>query len=132
MRKITGLKMNRYFITLLFAFNIFIVGENIKTLHTVVVILEAKVGCEQELEQLLLETAVLSRLEKSCFIYNVHSDLSNTSQFVLYEQWQSKEDHQIYHKKLADKGMVIKLQTLLAKPRTVIFSKQLEPKNLVV
>lgn len=62
-------------------------------MHTVMVRLEAKPGFAAELEKILLELAAHSRVEPANVLYHVHRLKDNEHQFILYEQWQSAEEH---------------------------------------
>lgn len=93
--------------------------------HTVIVILEAKNGKENELKEALLKIAELSRLEESCIKYHLYQDPDNLSQFGLYEQWKSKELHQEQFKKPYILEFANQAEPLLAKPYQGFFGKEL-------
>lgn len=93
--------------------------------HTVMVILEAKLGKENELKKSLLKIAELSRQEDSCIEYHLYQDPDNSSQFGLYEQWKSKELHQEQFKKPYIVEFSSKAESLLAKPYHGFFGKEL-------
>lgn len=93
--------------------------------HTVVVILEAKVGKEHELASALKAVVEPSRSEEICLEYKLHQSSDNPAQFVLYEQWVSKEKHQEQFTKPYIIELGQKLETLLAKPYQAIFATEL-------
>ncbi|MCH9608749.1 MAG: hypothetical protein S4CHLAM45_06560 [Chlamydiales bacterium] len=93
--------------------------------HTVIVILEAKAGKENELKESLLKIAELSRQEASCITYHLYQDPDNLSQFGLYEQWKNKDLHQEQFKKPYIIEFSDKAESLLAKPYQGFFGKEL-------
>lgn len=88
--------------------------------HTVIVILEAKIGKENELEQVLQEVATPSRSEETCLEYRLHRSTENPAQFILYENWQSQEKHQKQFTKPYIINLAEKLKDLLTKPYQAI------------
>jgi quinol monooxygenase YgiN len=51
--------------------------------HTVIAILEAKKGKEQELKQALIEVIAPSRNELTCLEFRLHQAKNNTQQFII-------------------------------------------------
>lgn len=51
--------------------------------HTVIVLLESKLGKEAELKKALLQVAEKSRAEKSCLEYRLYQDTGNPTKFFL-------------------------------------------------
>ena len=92
---------------------------------TVVVILEAKAGKENELALALKAVVEPSRSEEICLEYKLHQSSDNPAQFVLYEQWVSKDKHQEQFTKPYIIELGKKLETLLAKPYQAIFATEL-------
>ena len=93
--------------------------------HTVVCVLEAKSGKENDLKQILLSVAEKSRQEATNREYRLHQDKANPAQFVLYENWESAEKHALQFEKTYIKELVGQLENLLAKPYQVIFAEEL-------
>lgn len=93
--------------------------------YTVIVIIEAKPGREHELKQALTNVIEPSRSEKTCLNYLLHQDLDNPAQFVLYENWESKEAHQKQFEKPYINALVNQLEGLLAKPYQAFFTQEL-------
>ena len=56
----------------------------------------------------------------------MHQDNNNPSQFVLYENWESKEAHQEQFNKPYIIDLVKQLDGLLAKPYQVYFTQELQ------
>lgn len=73
--------------------------EKKSTPYTVMAIVKAKKGKELELENELKKVVEPSRNEKTCLEYKLHKDLNNPEKFILYENWTSKEDHQLQFQK---------------------------------
>lgn len=84
--------------------------------HTVIVVLEAKSGKETELELALNSVAKRSRLESTNIEYRLHRSIDNPKQFILYENWISKEKHKEQFEKSYIKELINKLEFVLAKP----------------
>ena len=93
--------------------------------YTVVAILEAKPGKEIELKQALMNVVEPSRGEKTCLDYRLHQGVDNQAQFVFYENWESKEAHQLQFQKPYIKELSEQIGDLLAKPYQVIFAEEL-------
>lgn len=93
--------------------------------HTVMVIIEAKRGKENELKHSLLKIAKLSRQEDSCIEYHLYQDPDNLSQFGLCEKWKSKELHQKQFKKPYIIEFASQAESLLAKPYQGFFGQEL-------
>ena len=93
--------------------------------YTVMAFLEAKPGKESELKQRLDDVVGPSRAENTCLEYRLHQDLNNPAQFVIYENWQSKEAHQLQFQKSYITALIEKLDGLLAKPYQAIFAEEI-------
>lgn len=93
--------------------------------HIVIVILEAKLGKENELAQALKKVVEPSRAEETCVEYRLHQDSDNPTQFVLYEQWVSRERHQEQFTKPYIMELGQKINDLLAKPYQAIFATEM-------
>lgn len=93
--------------------------------YTVVVVFEAKPGEENTLASALEAVVQPSRTETTCLEYRLHKSVENPSQFVLYENWESKEKHQEQFSKPYTLELGEKLSSLLAKPYQVIFAEKL-------
>lgn len=102
------------------------ISEKQKTTgYTVIAIIEAKPGNEEVLKKALMDIAELSRHEATCREYRLHQDVDNLAQFVLYENWESKEAHQLQFKKPYIIDLVQQLPDLLAKPYQAVFAQQI-------
>jgi quinol monooxygenase YgiN len=100
-------------------------GDRIMTkAYTVIAFLEAKPGKESELKQRLEDVVEPSRAENTCLEYRLHQDLNNPAQFVIYENWKSKEAHQEQFQKSYITALIKKLEELLAKPYQAIFAHE--------
>lgn len=93
--------------------------------YCVIVIFEAKKGKEKIVKEELLKIMELNRQDSTCLDYRVHEDVNNPAQFVLYENWKSKEDHskQLQKPYIIDFGK--KLEDLLNKPYQRVIAKKL-------
>ncbi|MEE4355013.1 MAG: putative quinol monooxygenase [Desulfococcaceae bacterium] len=63
---------------------------------TVIAIMKAKEGKEEELKQALLPLIEPTCQEVGCIHYNLHQDIQDPGVFVFYEEWQGQkylEDH---------------------------------------
>ncbi len=94
--------------------------------HSVIVILEAKSGRENELQQALIKVIQPSRAEKTCIDYRLHQSHSNPCEFILYENWESQEAHQEQFHKPYIKELATQIDDLLTKPYQVYFAKPIE------
>lgn len=93
--------------------------------YTVVVIFEAKQGKANELQLALETVAQLSRGEKPCLEYRLHRDVKNPNQFILYENWTSKEEHKEHLEMSYIIELAEKLDHLLDKPYQAIFAEEI-------
>ena len=93
--------------------------------HTIIAILEAKKGKEQELKQALIEVIAPSRNESTCLEFRLHQAKNNPQQFVIYENWQSQEEHAKQFEKPYIINFVKKTEALLAKPFEVIYAEEI-------
>ena len=98
--------------------------KKMKNAYTVICIVEAKKGKEDELKQALEAVVEPSRSESTNLEYRLHQDVNNPAQFVLYENWTSQEDH----KKQFDKQYIIdlmeKTEDILEKPYMAVFAQE--------
>lgn len=93
--------------------------------YTVIALVEAKQGEEETLKQALIDVVKSSKKEKACLEYRLNQDLNNPAQFVLYENWESKEAHEQQFTKPYIIDLAKKLPDLLAKPYQVIFAQEI-------
>ena len=98
--------------------------------HTVIVILDAKKEKIAELESALKIILKASRAEKTNFEYRLHINTDNPQQFILYEQWESKEKHAEQFKKPYIIEFSKQLDDLLDKPYQVYFPKEILENHL--
>lgn len=94
--------------------------------HTVLVILEAKPGKDNELKEALINVIKPSRAEKACLEYRLHQDSNDPTKFILYENWENAEAHQQQFAKPYIVNLADRLSDLLAKPFQVFFAKELD------
>ena len=90
--------------------------------HTVMVVLDALPGKESELEAALQDVVAPSRSEASCLEYRLHKSIENPAQFMLFENWVSKEKHAEQFDKPYIKVLGAKLEGLLANPYLVVMA----------
>lgn len=93
--------------------------------YAVLAILEAKPGKKVELKQALIAVVEPSRAEKTCLEYRLHQDYNNPAQFILYENWESKEAHQEQFSKPYIIELINKIGDWLAVPYQAYYSYQL-------
>ena len=62
-----------------------------KTAIIMAVIVKAKSGQEDAVKEALLGMVEPTRRESGCLCYNLHRSKSDSTQFMFYEQWASKE-----------------------------------------
>lgn len=93
--------------------------------HTVIAILEAKPGKENELESALASVISPSRAEETNLEYRVHKSVENPAQYVLYENWISKEEHQKQFSKPYILELGARIEPLLEKPYQIIFAEEI-------
>ncbi len=93
--------------------------------YTVVAILESKPDKTTELKQELIKVIAPSRAEPTCKEYRMHQDISNPCKFFFYENWISKEAHQLQFQKPYITALIDKLEGLLAKPYEAIFAEEI-------
>ncbi len=96
-----------------------------KQVHTVMVIMEAKPGKIEELKQALIALIKPSRSEKTCLEYRLHQDNSNPAIFILYENWENEEAHQMQFSKPYIQDFVAQTGDMMTKPFEVYFAKEL-------
>lgn len=94
--------------------------------HTVIAILEAKPEEAAFLEAELLKIGEYSRKESYCQEYRVHKDKSNPAKFVLFENWDSAEDHKKQFEKPYILEFMQKADGKLAKPYEVIMAEEIK------
>lgn len=99
--------------------------------HTVIIVLEAKPGKEAELKDALEAVAEPSRLESTNIEYRLHQGLENPRQFILYENWQSKEKHLLQFEKPYINKLVNQLEGLLEKPYEAYFAEEIAKSNVL-
>lgn len=61
-------------------------------MFTVIAMLDAKSGKEDELEKSLLSLVPQTRKEEGCIDYHLHKCLGQKNRFVFYENWASKAE----------------------------------------
>lgn len=97
--------------------------------HTVMVLLEAKLGEEETLKAELLRVASLSRLEPSCISYDIYQDGANPAKFGLFERWKSRELHQQQFSKPYIAEFAERAQALLASPYAALMGREAIPSS---
>ncbi len=93
--------------------------------HTVMVVLEAHPGKEADLEAALQAVVDPSRSERACVDYRLYKSIDNPAQFMLFENWISKEKHAEQFEKPYIKDIAVKLEHLLAKPYTIVMANEI-------
>ncbi|MBI4776988.1 MAG: antibiotic biosynthesis monooxygenase [Deltaproteobacteria bacterium] len=90
---------------------------------TIVAMLEAKPGKEEELNKALLELIKPTRKEAGCINYDLHRSEDDPKKFFFYENWTGKSalDEHMASPHLT--GFVKRAKELLAKPLDVKFYK---------
>jgi quinol monooxygenase YgiN len=66
--------------------------------HTVLVLIEAKPGKENEVKKILHALVKPSRQEEGCINYDLHDCPDNSGKFMFYENWTSKAAHDTFCK----------------------------------
>ena len=92
--------------------------------YTVIAIVEAQPGKENELENLLQHVAEQSRAEEACVSYKLHKGIES-QQFVLYEKWATPEKHQEQFSKPYIQDFMNKAEELLAQSPQIITTNEI-------
>lgn len=87
---------------------------------TVVAIVEARPGCEAQVEVAIAACVPPSRAESTNFSYVAHRDGANPARFVFVERWASREALAEHEKTPHFQAMARSFATLLAKPLEVM------------
>lgn len=77
------------------------------------------------METALQNIANLSRDEATNIEYRVHKDITNPQQFILYENWESKDKHAEQFDKPYIKDFAERVGDILAKPYQAYFAEEL-------
>ena len=95
--------------------------------HVVFVRLVAKPGKEDALQQALETVALQSAQESACVEYHVHRDVEDQAAFMLYEVWQSAQQHQQQFTKqyILDFGAFLEKEDVLVKPWWAILGREI-------
>ena len=64
--------------------------------YTILAIFIAKPGKEEVLKEVLMTLIAPTLKEVGCVNYDLHQSLENPAKFMFYENWESKEDHQLH------------------------------------
>ena len=94
--------------------------------YTVIAVLEAKPGKENVLEEELKSVADCSREEPTNLGFRVHKGFENPQQFILYETWASKQDHEKQFDKPYIKALAEKLDDLMEGPYQGYFAEEIQ------
>jgi quinol monooxygenase YgiN len=86
---------------------------------TVVARIKAKPGMEERVKEELLALVAPTRTEPGCLNYNLHQALDDTSSFVFYENWLSKQDLDEHLQKPHLRAFLMKEDHLLAQPMDI-------------
>ena len=92
---------------------------------TVVAVLTAKKGKEEELEKQCLLMVQPTRHEAGCISYDFHQDTENPCSFMFYENWRSKGDLDLHVQKPHSRQFFGLLDELLTEPLKVSIWKKL-------
>ena len=89
--------------------------------YTVLAIIEAKPGKEEELEKILKSLVAPTLQEEGCVNYDFHRDSNNPAIFMFYENWVNKDAHQKHCETTHIKEWQARMPDLVAKPYDVTF-----------
>ena len=101
------------------------IQEQMET-HTVILLLEAKPGTEEQLKEALIWLAEKSRAEENCLEYRLHQDTEHPTKFALYEKWKSKELHHEQFTKPYIQEFAARAEPLLARPYQGLFGREVQ------
>ena len=97
---------------------------------TVLAILEAKPGKEDELNKALLALIEPTRKEEGCINYDLHRSVDDPKKFVFYENWTGRSALDVHMASPHLTSFVKRAKELLAGPLDVSFYEMLsEPAN---
>lgn len=88
---------------------------------TVVAVLEAKPGKEDELNKALLELIAPTRQEDGCINYDLHRSVDDPKTFLFYENWTGKQALDVHMASPHLTSFVKRAKELLARPLDVTF-----------
>lgn len=97
-----------------------------KKAYTVITTLQAKPEKAEALKQELINVIEPSRAEAACIEYRLHQDINDPTQFVLYENWASKEEHAQQFEKPYIVAFAQKAGDWLAKPYQVVCAQEID------
>jgi len=89
--------------------------------YTVLAIVEAKQGKENELEKVLTALIAPTLQEDGCINYDLHKCPNNPAAFMFYENWASKDAHGQHRETPHFKTWQAKMDELLDKPCDATF-----------
>lgn len=89
--------------------------------YLVIAEINAKLGSQDALRDLLIPFAKSSRREPGCLVYTLMEVAAEPGRFLTFERWTNKAALQAHMVTPAIKAIVPKLEPLLAKPFTQIF-----------
>lgn len=83
---------------------------------TITIHIQVKSGLEEKFKREYLSVIPLILNEEGCINYNLYQSKTNPSIFMLYENWESKEDYRKYLQMSYVKAIDRKSHEFLAKP----------------
>jgi quinol monooxygenase YgiN len=89
--------------------------------HTVLVLIEAKPGKENEVKKILHALVKPSRQEEGCINYDLHDCPDNSGKFMFYENWTSKAAHDTHSASTHVTAAKLAATDLLLKPLDVSY-----------
>ena len=96
---------------------------------TVVARIKAKPGMEEKVKDVLLALVAPTRTEPGCINYDLHQALDDKSNFVFYENWQSKKDLDEHLKMPYLQAFLSKAEHLLARPLDITLLEMISQKD---
>lgn len=86
---------------------------------TVVAMIRAKPGMEQEVRKVLLGLCGPTRAEKGCINYDLHQAVDNPALFMFHENWVSMADLEAHSQSAHLRAWRARADELLAEPNQV-------------
>jgi quinol monooxygenase YgiN len=93
--------------------------------------MEAKADCIEQLKSSLEAVIKPSREEETNIDYRLHQCEENPAQFILYENWRSKEEHALQFQKPYILKLLDEITDLLAGPYQAYTAHELQTTNSV-
>jgi quinol monooxygenase YgiN len=94
---------------------------------TVVARIKAKPGMEERVKEELLALVAPTRREPGCINYDLHQALDDSSQFIFYENWRSKDDLDKHLQMSYLQAFLGKVDQILAQPVEITLWEMISP-----